>query len=662
MPTRISIDDLLAKREAYDLEVKAAQGRDGRGEVPTSVWETYSAFANTEGGYILLGAQEDSEGGIDPIGIEDIERVRRDFWNGLNNPQNVNTNLLSNEDVEVVDVDDATLLLVHVPRAPRQRRPVFVGLNPFGGTFRRFHEGDYRCDEATVRRIISEAEIDHPDAHILIGYSTDDLDADSLKAYRNLFRSASPDHPWLALDDAGLLQQLGAWRRDRDSGMEGLTLAGLLMFGRLRAILDAVPTYLVDYRELPEAKADPSQRWLDRVTTDGTWAGNLFSFYRKVYGKLVSEIKIPFRLEGGRQRIDETHVHEALREALVNTLIHADYGGSTGILVLKEPGRFTFRNPGTLRIPQEQAFEGGNSDCRNRSLQKMFQLIGAGEQAGSGLPRILRAWQEQHWRRPILRDFVNPECTKLSLPTVSLFPRWAIDELEGRFGAAFVEMREHERLAVATALIEGHVTNRRLQDLTEMHPTDITAVLRRLVEAGHLIADGEGRGRSYTLPGDPVAKISVLPSAEQVVMSPGNHTDRTASSTESSTDLGGRSTEKSTDLGGSSTENFAESSTEEDSQLRLNFDDLERLDAISAPVRGRNLPREIMADVIVQLTAVRWMNKQEIADQLGKSSRTIEEYLTELLAAGRIKPRYENPNDPRQSYKAVGAEDGGWER
>ena len=87
---------------------------------------------------------------------------------------------------------------------------------------------------------------------------------------------------------------------------------------------------------------------------------------------------MPFALKDG-QRQDDTPVHEALREALVNTLVHADYTGRVSVLVVKRPDMFGFRNPGGLRLPIEQVIRGGESDCRNRILHQMFLLIGLGE-------------------------------------------------------------------------------------------------------------------------------------------------------------------------------------------------------------------------------------------------------------------------------------------
>jgi predicted HTH transcriptional regulator len=93
-------------------------------------------------------------------------------------------------------------------------------------------------------------------------------------------------------------------------------------------------------------------------------------------------------------RQDDTPIHQVLREALVNTLVHADYNDRASILVVKEPSGFLFRNPGLLRVPVELAIQGGASDCRNRTMQQMFLMIGLGERAGSGLPKIIHGWQD----------------------------------------------------------------------------------------------------------------------------------------------------------------------------------------------------------------------------------------------------------------------------
>ena len=139
------LEDLPLLRETVSLECKLASGRDGKGALPADFWPTYSAMANTEGGTVILGMREHN-GLFEPVGIEDIGKVRTELFNNLNNRQKVSANLLSDAQVQEWTVNGKTMLVVDIPRARRQERPVYLGSNPFGGgTFLRLNEGDDAC-------------------------------------------------------------------------------------------------------------------------------------------------------------------------------------------------------------------------------------------------------------------------------------------------------------------------------------------------------------------------------------------------------------------------------------------------------------------------------------------------------------------------------------
>lgn len=496
MINNITCQELLDLRENYQFEVKSAQGRNGNGEVPKDVWESYSAMANSEGGMILLGAKELKDGSLEFLGIKEIEKVQKDFWTTVNNAEKVKLNVLSPTDILVLVCEEKTLLLIKVPMASRKQKPVYIGSNPLTGTYLRYHDSDIKAKDEIVRHMLADAVNDSNDTAILNGYGMDDIDMDSLNAYRNLYKSAKGSHPWATLEDKEFLIQLGGYATDRVTKEEGLTIAGLLMFGKLRSILDGVPNYLVDYQEQTYNAED---RWIDRVTTDGNWSGNLFGFTQKVYRKLTADLKVPFKLKDSFQRVDETHIHEAVREALVNTLIHANYQGRLGILIIKHPQGFSFRNPGLLRISKEDLFKGGKSDCRNKVLQKMFQYIGMGEQAGSGYPKILRAWMEQHWQYPNVEEDRLYETTTLFMPMISLFPEDIQNALSEKYQDAYNGLDQNSRLALILAYVEDEVSNGRLSAIAALHPADATKILRKLVEKGLLIPDGVGRGTKYLL-------------------------------------------------------------------------------------------------------------------------------------------------------------------
>ena len=153
----------------------------------------------------------------------------------------------------------------------------------------------------------------------------------------------------------------------------------------------------------------------DRLQSgSGEWSGNVCDFYFRVYNKIIKDIKVPFKMVGG-ERIDDTPVHKALREALANCLINADYHGLRGVVIRKKPDKLVLANPGYVRTGKKQMRLGGESDPRNKALMKMFNLINIGERAGSGVPNIFNVWADEGWEDPVIEERFDPDRTVLSL-------------------------------------------------------------------------------------------------------------------------------------------------------------------------------------------------------------------------------------------------------
>lgn len=422
------VKELLNKGEKVDTECKESDSN-----LSKSIWDTYSSFANTNGGFIFLGIKEDKKKKLPKErfqiqGIKNYDVQVKAFWDTINGDK-VNKNILTDEDVQIVMIPSTELAVIsiHVPRADYNNRPVFINGNPYKGTFKRNHEGDYHASEDEVNAMLRDQKSEGNDGIVLEHYDMEDIDSETLSRYRIMFQNNNPDHVWNQEDNKQFLTMLGGYKKDRSKGIEGLTIAGLLMFGKGISIRERFSNLMMDYRD--ESNATDDMRWGDRVTYDGTWENNLFNFFMKVSPKLTSDLKKPFVLDN-QQRIDDTPIHKAIREAFVNMIIHSDYLLDAGTLkILKKQDEFIFTNPGSLKLSVEEIFKGGNSKSRNPNMQLMLRMIGFGDNAGSGIPTILNAWKQADWVEPDLYEDTHLNQVTLTLKTLATWTE-SVDELQ----------------------------------------------------------------------------------------------------------------------------------------------------------------------------------------------------------------------------------------
>ena len=384
-------------RENNRIEAKKALGG-----LPKSIWETYSAFANTLGGVILLGVIETADKTFDSVNLPDPDSLIREFWRIINDPLKVSVNILAGKDVYVEEVDGDHIIVIRVPRADRADKPVYVDNDP-RNTYRRSGEGDYRCTYEEYQTMVHDAAIQSPDMRLLCGMGLEALNFESICSFRQRMKLYRPGHMWESLNDEAFLQRIGAV--GENDGSLHPTSAGLLMFGNREYILRAYPNFVLTYRE----QLDTEGRWTDTV-----WSGNVYEFYYWVYNKLQQDMKTPFKLKNGR-RVDETPVRQVLREVLANCFVNADYHGCGGIVVSKGHQEITLSNPGSFRVPLDTAKNGGVSDPRNAAMARMFRLVDVGEYTGGGIPNLYRVWKAEGWPEPVFTESRNPARVALTL-------------------------------------------------------------------------------------------------------------------------------------------------------------------------------------------------------------------------------------------------------
>lgn len=487
--------NLLKYGEHINLECKKAETT-----LPKSVWETYSSFANTNGGIILFGVEEnlkeiDFSKRFTFISIKNPQQRIVEFWNTINSLK-VSVNILVDSNVGICNVNGANIIWIQVPRAEYKYRPVYINENPIKGTFKRNHEGDYHCTKDEIEAMFRDANDSGNDGRFLSGFSLDDIDINSLRSYRIEFEHRKPEHVWNSLDDSLFLEKMGCYGKDRNTGEMCLTVAGLLMFGKGTAVIERFGNIRMDY--IDKSNLIPGSRWSDRITYDGMWENNLYNFVRIVMPKLIFGIRRPFKLEG-LVRVDDTPVHQAIREAVINMVIHCDYLVNGLLKIVRTDEGFEFSNPGNLKLPIQVIYDGGNSVARNPRIQTLFRMIGYGENTGSGFPTILNAWNEENWRKPDLQENATLNQVELKLWMVSLMPRECSEYLQTHFGWVYRQLGKYKQIILGTAYLEHSVSNDRMQTILGLNSVDIGHLLADLVHDNMLLINKNGRWSSYKI-------------------------------------------------------------------------------------------------------------------------------------------------------------------
>jgi len=617
----MTLEELEELREGWEFEAKAA-----RTKLPKSIWETYSAMANTTGGRIALGVVEGRDGSLELQGIENVQDVLKDLWSTLENRSAVSVNLLSRSDVQQHTFEGRDYIVIHVPKATREQRPVFIK-NNLQNTYLRIHEGDRKATPALVQRMKAE-QLNLNDKRVVDDYTLADLHDESVRKYRNILSSQRPTHPYLQLDAEDFLISIGAAQRLRKENQAlRPTFGGLWMFGKEVSIREIFPHWHLSYIDKPENDID-SPRWADRVAPDGTWNANIWEFYLRVEPLLMQNLQTPFYLEPGSfARKDNTDIHTAVREAFVNTLVHADYHGLAGVRVIKQRTSFRFVNDGVMLISQDQFWQGGISQTRNPALQGFFTILRLGEREGSGGLTIQSAWTNNHLKPPKLQQDFEHSQTALELSLTALFPKEVLQVLTQRLGETFRQQDELGRTILALAATRNSISHQDIADIHQAHSRDITLKLQELQKKQLLDSIGKGRGTRYKslLPENPQNELflSLVDKEQSSAIKPTNSAIKDENSAIKPTN--------------SAIKNE-----------RSAIGDI--VQQVAASKRSR---RSLVREAILALCSNDFLRAEAIATRLNRNAQGLRnDYIIPMLNEGLLVARYpDTPNHPQQAYK-----------
>lgn len=461
-------------------EKNTVELKEAKNALPKEFWCTYSSFSNTNGGLVVLGVKEALPLNIIQ-GVNDPAKILKDMWNTISNPQKVSHSSLKDSDVELISIDGKQLILIRIPEADKNFKPIYLN-GHYENAYIRKGDGDYKMTDAQLRSTLRNSRpID--DSLYIDGMSLYDLDPISISSFKEKLSARYPQNHFEDYSPQAFLQRIGAIKICDDSTIS-IKNGTLLFFGKYEKIKEVFPSFFMDYVNRP----DPSFRWIDRVSTDdlSDLQMNIYNFFNIVFEKLRISIVEKFKLDTDNTRVKTSGFEVAVREALTNCLAHADYfQGFPSIKIEASKGWISFKNPGEMLVPVKQFINGGDSRPRNETIMSFFRYLGLSERQGEGGPSIYRAALENDYRLPDITT--DLERTELKL--------WYIDLVESHPELSEEEKSVYQFLYKSSSFVKFN----EIKQATGLTEYKIRKSLDTLSSKELIKMIGNGKSTRYTL-------------------------------------------------------------------------------------------------------------------------------------------------------------------
>jgi len=470
---------LIAALRKFGAEATSIEAKKAEGGLPKSARETLSAFSNSPGGGTLI------------LGLDEAA----DFAaTGLNDPAKMAADLASmcredlqpplQPEIDVLDFEGRPLLVAEIQELPKAQKPCYVkSLSMVRGSYLRVGESDRRLTSEEVQQIVADRGQPLFDHEVVMEASVSDLDAQAIESYIGRVREKNP-RVFRGESQDVILRMTKVFAKGSD-GKKHPTLAGLLALGRYPQ--QFFPQLNVTFVHYPTTSGDSTQtgiRFLDNVSIDGSVpvmaAEALTAIRRNMTRRAL--------ITGEGRRDMWEYPPEALREAVVNALVHRDLSpGSRGIQVQIEmyPDRLRVMNPGGLfgAVDIDRLGEEGRSSARNGLLMKLLEEVRVPdedrtvcENRGSGIRAMMAALRHAGMSPPRFKDgtttfdVVLPSHTLLDDETVQWLQLLGREGLRDSQCTALALMRRGEvmdnsRYRAATGIADSRVATFELQDL-----------------------------------------------------------------------------------------------------------------------------------------------------------------------------------------------------
>lgn len=435
-------------RESETVELKEIVVDDIRKEI--------IAFANCEGGILYIGVRKD--GTI--AGVEDPDSVALQISNMVRDA--IKPDLTMFLHYETLEEDGKKIVAVDIQQGTE--RPYYIakkGLRPEGVYVRQGYSAAPATNTA-IRRMIKET------------------DGDRFEEMRSLEQE---------LTFLATAKEFG--RRNIEFGIQQMQTLKILnndnIYTNLGLLLSEQCVHTI---KVAVFQGTDQSIFKDRHE----FTGSLMQQLNEVYDFIDLRNQTHSTFEK-LLRIDTRDYPEvAVREALLNLLVHRDYAFRASALISIYTDRIEFVSVGGLLpgIELEDVMV-GLSVCRNQNLANVFYRLRLIEAYGTGIQKIMKAYEKLD-KKPIIQNTSN--AFKITLPNTNV----KCEAEASTEGKADYSLNENENIVLGFVKTNGSVTRTDVESLLEISASTASRLLRRMVENDVLAQHGKGRSIKYILP------------------------------------------------------------------------------------------------------------------------------------------------------------------
>ena len=229
--TEVELLKIINGGESLHVEFKKATR-----EITKDVYDTVCSFSNRDGGIILLGVKDDGE--ITGVSPDAVDRMKKDFVTSINNAQKIYPPLYLQP--EICTINGLIVIVIEVPSGSQVCRH-------HGRIFDRNHESDIDITDNSdlVYKLYARKNGSYF-VNKVTGFQMDDMRSDLIERARSMTSIRSINHPWKQMSDEELLRSAGLILKDTERQIEGVTVAGILLFGKDSTIMSVLPQHKTD--------------------------------------------------------------------------------------------------------------------------------------------------------------------------------------------------------------------------------------------------------------------------------------------------------------------------------------------------------------------------------------------------------------------------------